>query len=407
MGHKNTSKYDYDFAKKVFRDKGYKLLETEYKNTRTKMRYRCPSHPDKELYSTLDNIMQVHGCIYCAKRATYSYDEVKQIFNSRGYELIDKKYKNAQTPMRYRCPAHPAKNTKISVSNLLQGHGCKYCVSKYTYEEVKNIFKSRGYDLVTTEYINAYTPLKYLCLKHPDEEQEIRLSSLSQGFGCQYCSGNKKYKLEDVKNKFMECGYELLETEYKNNHTSMKYKCPYHPNDIQSITLATLLRGSGCFKCGKKNMATKNRTPFEKIKEEFTKRGYELLEDKYINRKTPMRYRCPKHSDQETKITYGSFILGYGCPYCSGNAKYTIEEARRIFAEYGFELLEEKYINNKHKMRYRCTKHPDYCKKRGLTLIRIPHYEIANVEQILTNKLKAPSGAFLFTKKEVELCQSY
>lgn len=39
--------------------------------------------------------------------------------------------------------------------------------------------------------------------------------------------------------------------------------------------------------------------------------------------------------------------------------KYTIEEARKKFAENGLILLEEEYIGNKVKMRAKCPKHPD------------------------------------------------
>lgn len=404
MPKKNTSKYDYDFAKNRFAEKGYELLETEHKNTHTKMKYRCPNHPDKELYSTLDNLMQGHGCIYCAKRAAYNYEEVKQIFNSKGYELLESEYKNTHTKMLYRCPNHPNKEIKTSVSNLLNGHGCRYCVSKYSYEEVKKVFDERGYELLEKEFINSYTPLKYRCIKHPSEEQKISFILLLRDAGCQYCSGNKTHTYEDVKNIFNSRGYELLEKEYKNNHVRIKYVCSYHPNDIQNISLHNLLQGSGCKKCGKENMAITRRRSIEEVKKEFTKRGYELLENGYINGKTFMRYQCPRHPEKDTKISYDSLILGNGCPYCSGNAKYTIEEAKQIFLKYGFELLENKYVNNKVKMKYRCKKHPEHIQRKCLSDLLsgfLCPYCSSHLESKLSTKIEEwLFGSGMFYKKE-------
>lgn len=45
-------KYDFETVKADFEKKGYKLLETKYKNIHTKMKYQCLRHPDKILETT-------------------------------------------------------------------------------------------------------------------------------------------------------------------------------------------------------------------------------------------------------------------------------------------------------------------------------------------------------------------
>lgn len=55
---------------------------------------------------------------------------------------------------------------------------------------------------------------------------------------------------EQVKGKFEERGYELLETEYVIGTAKMRYKCPDHPDEKLSISYAELRNGSGCRYCG-------------------------------------------------------------------------------------------------------------------------------------------------------------
>ena len=45
---------------------------------------------------------------------------------------------------------------------------------KKTYEEVNKAFEDRGYILLEKEYIDAHTKMKYICKKHPNIIQTIR-----------------------------------------------------------------------------------------------------------------------------------------------------------------------------------------------------------------------------------------
>ena len=40
---------------------------------------------------------------------------------------------------------------------------------KYTYEQVKQEFDDRGYDLISTEYHKVDEKLEYICRKHKDK----------------------------------------------------------------------------------------------------------------------------------------------------------------------------------------------------------------------------------------------
>ncbi|MBI0580546.1 hypothetical protein IEC97_24680 [Neobacillus cucumis] len=126
----------------------------------------------------------------------------------------------------------------------------------------------------------------------------------------------RKYKYEEVKQAFKERGYELLEKEYVSTRVKMSFRCPIHPNDEQSTTFDNFIRGkTGCNCCsGKKHS-------IDEVKLEFEKRGYQLLETRYINSLTKLRYRCLKHPDKINMMEFYALLNGNGCPHCYNEKK--------------------------------------------------------------------------------------
>lgn len=126
-------KFTYEEVKQAFEERGYELLEQEYINTRVKMRFRCPIHPNDEQSTTFDNLIRGKtGCICCSGKK-YSIDNVKSEFEKRGYQLLETSYNNSSSKMKYRCLKHPDKVNKIEFYALLNGNGCPHC-----YNQIKS-----------------------------------------------------------------------------------------------------------------------------------------------------------------------------------------------------------------------------------------------------------------------------
>jgi len=92
----------------------------------------------------------------------------------------------------------------------------------------------------------------------------------------------------------------------------------------------------------------------EKIKEKCREHDVECLEDKYVDNKTKMRFKCKCGNEYEAKW---NSVIGrnqWQCPKCSGRAKWTIGEIKRICKEHGVECLEKEYANARTKMRFKC-----------------------------------------------------
>jgi len=83
---------------------------------------------------------------------------------------------------------------KYGAFNRIHGSN-KVCCTKcwktvhrsHDIEMVKNLFLSRGYTPLFSEYNGARVPLQYRCSKHPDKEQAMSYDNLSRGKGCRFC----------------------------------------------------------------------------------------------------------------------------------------------------------------------------------------------------------------------------
>jgi hypothetical protein len=162
--------------------------------------------------------------------------------------------------MKYLCPVHGEK--KISYGHLAEGRGCKQCATdnhRLSYDIVKKSFENRGYTLLEMKYINSTTRMRFNCLIHG--EQTITYNSLRCGGGCMDCgiesrSNKHKLSIEFVKQEYKNRRYTLLEDYYINSTTPMKYLCNIHGEQIG--TYNNLRSGSGCLLCGTLMVKKKN-----------------------------------------------------------------------------------------------------------------------------------------------------
>lgn len=133
---------------------------------------------------------------------SWTYEDVKAVFEERGLELLETEYINSNTPMRYRC--EKGHEGKLRLSCLLRGQGCRNCgieraanarsrpnekiseSRRLSYEEVKKIFEERGAVLLSKEYKNAQTKLEYICPKC-GARAFMSLSNFKKGYGCSNC----------------------------------------------------------------------------------------------------------------------------------------------------------------------------------------------------------------------------
>lgn len=224
-------------------------------------------------------------------------------------------------------------------------------------------------------------------------------------------SNGIKLTYEQVKERVEARGWQLLSEEYKNARTKLKMKCPN--GHIVEKTLDSF-NNCGCKECQKKT--------HEQIEQELAKEGYKLL-SKYKNVHEKILIQCPKgHKPYEVMLC--NWRSGRRCPMCSeshGERKirqYLEQHTIEFIPQYRFKDCKDKdclpfdfYIPSMNvciefdgelhfrpierfggEKRFEIYKLHDeikntYCEQNNIKLIRIPYWEIDNIEKILNSQL--------------------
>lgn len=150
---------------------------------------------------------------------------------------------------------------------------------------------------------------KYLCICLCGNYKNCNLSSLrySKSIQCKECKfaySKMKPTYEEVRQFFKEKGCILLEQNYIGNSQRLKFQCSC--GNISKISFTVFKNGGRCFNCGYRQKYT-----LERLNNLFKENGCILLEQIYLNPKTPMKYIC-----QCGNLAIKTLDKFLGCPFC-------------------------------------------------------------------------------------------
>jgi hypothetical protein len=212
-------------------------------------------------------------------------ETVKAYFKENGCELLESHYLNSTTKMNYKCKC--------------QG------TPRITFDFIQKHFTEQNCTLLETSFIDSKTKMKYIC--KCGNQSVINWNKFQQGERCRKCCGTEKLTFQFVQNYFLNHKCKLLETEYKNNKSKMKYRC--NCGNISTITFADFQGGHRCRKCSGTEKLT-----FEFVKTYFETKGCQLLETEYVRNNVKMRYICVCKNRSE--IRFNDFTKGIRCKDC-------------------------------------------------------------------------------------------
>lgn len=164
----------------------------------------------------------------------WNLERIKALLESNGCKLLSETYEGYQTPLRYVASCgHEYSNT---LSNLARGKGllCKDCrygalahKRSRKVEELQSVFEKEGCKLLSDFEANSLTKLTYIA--QCGHENVISLTHFLTGGGrmCNSCSHSVRYQYDYVAECFEQENCVLLEDEYVNCKTPMRYlaKC--------------------------------------------------------------------------------------------------------------------------------------------------------------------------------------
>ena len=353
-GSDNMRKLDKEFVRQEFEKEGYILLD-EYTNARTPMRYICPNGHEHSI--KWNSFKSGKRCPYCAK-CKVDFEVVKEVFKNEGWILLEDQYINCSHKMKCKC--NQGHDLEVSWSSFRVGYRCPHCSgnARRTIEQIKEEFNKIGWTLLTTEYKNNKQQLDYICDK--GHKHHICWNDFQQGYRCPYCAGQAKLTIEQVRQAFKEEGYELLEEEYHNAYTKMKYRCCN--NHINETTWRNFQQGLRCPNC--------NKYKGENKVEDFLQ-SYNI---EYEIQKTF------KDCKDRSLLRFDFYLTNYNmCVEYDGIGH---------FEPINFNGIDDKRANEGFKKQKLHDQIKDkYCLDNNIKLIRIPYWEFDNIENILKQEL--------------------
>lgn len=157
---------------------------------------------------------------------------------------------------------------------------------------------------------------------------------------------------ESLKKRNIVSTKELFETEnYIFDGKSSKNRCYNYicPNGHRHYMRRDhWLRGVRCPTCN-----GNHKLSIEQIRADFEKENYKLLTKKYVNSKQILVTLCPL--GHKFKISRNNWTQGYRCSTCSGRSRNNLLKIKNNVESYKYELLSNKYLNNKKKIKLLCS----------------------------------------------------
>lgn len=356
-------KWSYKLVKEYIESYGFELLSTEYNRTRDKLKMKCPKGHIIE--RRFDHFKKTHSCPKCSGNAKLTYNEVKEYIQSQGYELISTEYKNNSTKLKIKCPKHGV--FEMNFNSFKSGERCVKCYREktkerltYLYGYVKECIEKEGYELISTEYKNSKEDkLKIKCPKHG--VFEMRFNSFKQGQRCPKCgvenrANMKRHDYNYIKEYIESYGYKLLSTEYINSFKKLKIQC--NKGHIFYMSFNNFKAGYRCNICNQSSGESEINKVLDKNSIVF----------------------IPEHRFKDCKfknaLPFDFYLPDYNC--C---IEFDGEQHYKIIKQFGGL---DGFIERK----IRDTIKTEYCKNNNIKLIRIPYWNINNIEEILKNELK-------------------
>ncbi len=345
---------------------------------------------------------------------------LKKHNNKYNYDLVE--YKNAITPIRINCLLH-GEFLQKPVQHLL-GHDCRKCVKLKTkprksiekYLQQVNKRHNNKYNYDKFIYVTGMIPAIIICPKHGEF---IQLPTSHLKHGCDKCRGDcltHDEFIEKVKqihgNKY---GYEKVN--YYNKSRPIEIECRKHGYFLQKPI--SHLRGGNCPKCcGKIILIEELIAKFNLVHNntyDYSKVVYKKHNEKVI-------VICKTHG--EFYVTPNNHYSGKGCIKCRASKgelkiqswldkhgiKYIINMKfegciskrmlpfdvylphKNILIEYdgeqhNIERTDGIYKGKFNKIREHDAIKTKFCNDNLIKLIRIPHTEFSNIENVLSEIL--------------------
>ncbi len=303
----------------------------------------------------------------------YNLEEIKYIVESYGFELISQEYNGANYPIIIKDKegyyGRSLINSIIKCSNFKRFHKS----NPYTIQNIKLWIKlnNKPFELISDKYLGQYKDLEWLCKK--DGCLEYFKSSwveIYAGNGCSFCHGKSVGLSNCLANKNPELSKQL------------------HPYLNGNITAYDITLKSGqylwwkCLEC--------DHEWFARVADRSNNKGCPKCNESKGEKQLDIilsKYNIP-HDSQHTfddLIGINGGLLRFDSSVFWDKGKNNL----RCLIEYDGEFHYKKFYDGDgfETIQIHDELKNQYCKKNNIILIRIPYWDLNNIEEILIKEL--------------------
>ena len=231
-------------------------------------------------------------------------------------------------------------------------------VTKLNKELFYELVKVQRTDIkLLSEYIDAKTDIRCLCLIHNKEFDTTPYRILADKVGCEDCLKLKKQEIncrthEEYIQQFNERWPNIevikIHDNFLNNRTKVTLRCKIHSDHEWTIASKQAMWGNGCKICNEEEEARQGNNVYNTFPELI--KYFENPEDAkkytpYSGKKVELV--CPDCGTRKTMYISNLVKVGFGCPVCSDGVSYPNKFGRNLMKifEDEIDVLEfEKYI---------------------------------------------------------------
>lgn len=188
-------KPNFECIKEEFNKEGCTLLSTKYDSRDIPLQFICPNgHNTKMCYKAWkDSDYKCYSCYLeiLQKSKSFTFEQVKEMFEIKKCKLLSTSYTNARQHLEYICPNGHDNSITLDGFNRVDTVVCGYCSKtyKYTLDDIKKEFENVGYVILSKEYVDARTPLKFKC--DNGHVHKISWTHFAEGQRCAKCICNR------------------------------------------------------------------------------------------------------------------------------------------------------------------------------------------------------------------------
>lgn len=302
------------------------------------------------------------GFIFMPKKL--NIDIVREFVKSNSKcSLVSSEYINSKKKLKFRCKCGNEFETAFDTFKNANQRQCPDCgielrasSKRANLDKAIKSFSSKGLNLISKEYINARS--KLLAKDKDGYKVLISLDNLNGGKTPQRFYQNNPYTIDNIKIWLAKnnCNFEIISTKFISANDNLEFKCS--KGHIFSTSWNRIKNQNvGCSIC-------------------VQSKGEDLISEYLLNQNLLFeREKTFENCKYKKKLRFDFYIDSLNvCIEFQGVQHYKPISHFGGYARYNAQLKKD---NIK----------VEFCKKNNIRLIRIPYFEIDNIDNILKSAL--------------------